>query len=382
MLNHYRTIRRFAVLLGLLGLLASCGLPRVGPSESEIRAGSVENGGDVHIVDINDQVARATRRNQALGFTTTFLNAGAVSVDTIHAGDLLSITIWENVDSGVFATQGIRVTPLPAVQVDQLGNIFVPYAGTIKASGRTADDLRQKITELLAPQTPDPQVEVRREAGDGATVSILGGVTGQGVFPITASNRRLTGMIATAGGISLDPTVVKISIRRGANLGQIWLQDLFDNPGNDIPLRGGDRIFIEEDERYFISLGATGQRRVKFETHNPSAIEALGLIGGLQGNASDPTGIFVFRVEPAAIANRVLGRDDITEPQKFAYLVDLTAENGMFTAREFEIYDEDTIYVTEAPYVAFSKVLDTVLGSLNAFSTLDSAVNNVAAILE
>ena len=382
MLNPYRTIRRFATLLGILSLLASCGLPRVGPSESEIRAGGVENGGDVHIIDINDHVTHATRRNQALGFTTTFLNAGTVSVDTIHAGDLLAITVWENVDNGVFATQGIRVTPLPPVQVDQLGNIFVPYAGTIKAAGRTPDDLRQKITELLAPQTPDPQVEVRREAGDGATVSILGGVTGQGVFPITASNRRLTGMIATAGGISLDPSIVKISIRRGSNLGQIWLQDLFDTPGNDVPLRGGDRIFIEKDERFFISLGATGQSRVKFETHNPSAIEALALIGGLRGNASDPTGIFVFRVEPAAIANRVLGRDDITEPQKFAYVIDLTAENGMFTARDFKIYDEDTVYVTEAPYVAFSKVLNTVLGSLNAFTTLETSLSNVAEVFE
>lgn len=265
MLNFFRISRKFGVLFILVGFLASCGIARVGPTEKEIRAGAVENGGDIYIIDVTDEIARLTLRDQSLGFSTNFLNAGAVSTDTIHPGDLLAVTIWENVDSGVFATLGQRVTALPPVRVDQLGNIFIPYAGTIRASGRTPDDLRQRITEQLASQTPDPQVEVRREAGDGATVSILGGVTGQGVFPITASSRRLTGMIATAGGISLDPAVVKVTIRRGQHLGEIWLQDLYDNSGNDIPLRSNDRIFIEKDERYFVALGATGQRRFGYK---------------------------------------------------------------------------------------------------------------------
>lgn len=374
-----QAIRRVAVVFIALVVLASCGIiSRTGPTERQIRAGSVENGGDIHIIDVTDEIVALTTRDQSLGFTTTFLNAGSPSVDTIHAGDLLAITIWENVDNGVFATQGNRVTALPPTQVDQLGNIFVPYAGTIRANGRTPNDLRIEITDLLSPQTPDPQVEVRREAGNGSTVSILGGVTGQGVFPITAVNRRLTGMIANAGGISLDPSVVKITIRRGQHLGQIWLQDLFDDPGNDIPLRNGDRLFIEKDERYFVSLGETGQRRVGFATSNPTAIEALALVGGLRGGTSNPKGIFVFREEPPEIANLILNRTDITEPQRVVYVIDLTVETTLFTAQNFQILDEDTLYVTEAPYVAFRKVLGTVLGSLNAFSSLENAVDNVA----
>lgn len=383
MLYSLNKTRQFFVLFLVCTVLASCGIiSRSGPTAREIRSGSVENGGDVHIIDVTDEVADLASRDQSLGFSTAFLNAGAPSVDTIHSGDILAITIWENVDNGVFATQGQRVTTLPALRVDQLGNIFVPYAGTIRANGRTGDDLRQDITRQLAPQTPDPQVEVRREAGDGATVSILGGVTGQGVFPITAINRRLTGMIANAGGISLDPSIVKITIRRGQHLGQIWLQDLFDNPGNDIPLHSGDRIFIEKDERYFVSLGATGQRRIGFSTNKPTAIEALATVGGLQGGTSNPKGIFVFRVEPPEIANRVLGRTDIIEPQRFVYVLDLTTETTMFTPQNFHIVDQDTIFVTEAPYVAFRKVLGTVLGSLNAFSSLDNAVDSAVGAFE
>lgn len=370
-------------ILPVVGLfLTSCGLPSAGPSVKNIQDSSVENGGDMYIVDVSADVIAASAREQSSGFSQAFRGAGAVSVDRIHPGDVLTITIWENVENGLFSTLGQKVTTLPAMQVDQLGNIFIPYAGTVKASGRTPNDLRLKITGLLDTQTPDPQIEVRREAGNGATVSILGGVGGQGVYSIDASSRRLTGMLARAGGISLDPSVVKITVRRGSEVGEIWFQDLLDNPSNDIPLRAGDKIVLEKDERYFISMGNTGQRRISFETHNPTVLEALAAVGGLRANSSNAKGIFVFREEPASIANRVLGRSDLIGPQQFAYLVDLTSQSSMFVAGKFPIRDEDTIYVTEAPYVKWRTLLFTVIGGLNTAVALDTAVSGAADLLE
>ena len=373
---------RFTILLVAGVFLASCGLPSSGPSVKDIRDSSVENGGDLFIVDVTQSVIDASARVQSSGFSQAFRNAGVVSVDRIHPGDTLTITIWENVENGLFTSLGSKVTILPAMQVDQLGNIFIPYAGTVKVSGLTPDELRLKITDLLKDQTPDPQIEVRRTAGDGATVSILGGVGGQGVYPIDASSRRLTGMLARAGGITLDPSVVKITVRRGAEVGEIWFQDLLDNPANDIPLRAGDKIVLEKDERYFISMGSTGQRRISFETHNPTVIEALAAVGGLRANRSNAKGIFVFRQEPASIANRVLGRSDLVGPQQFAYVVDLTSQSSLLVAGKFPIRDEDTIYVTEAPYVKWRTLLFTVIGALNATVALDSAVSGAADLFE
>lgn len=206
MQSKFSRVLRLAILPVAALFLASCGLPSSGPSVKNIQDSSVENDGDMHIVDVTAAVLTTSAREQSSGFSQAFRGAGAVSVDRIHPGDVLTITIWENVENGLFSTLGQKVTTLPAMQVDQLGNIFIPYAGTVKASGRTPDDLRLKITGLLENQTPDPQIEVRRESGNGATVSILGGVGGQGVYAIDASSRRLTGMLARAGGISLDPT--------------------------------------------------------------------------------------------------------------------------------------------------------------------------------
>ncbi len=140
-------------------------------------------------------------------------------------------------------------------------------------------------------------------------------------------------------------------------------------------LRSGDRILVEEDKRFFTALGATGaQQKVPFDTQSISAIEALARVGGLSSNVADPTGVFVFRNEPAEIANTVLGRFDLIGEQRMVYVLDITGPNGVFVARDFSIRDGDTVYVTEAPYTQFAKVLTAVVGPLQTASSIEQLV--------
>ncbi len=177
----------------------------------------------------------------------------------------------------------MNATALNEVQVDGDGFIFVPYAGRIKAAGNTPEALRRIITDKLDAQTPDPQVTVARIAGDGATVSVMGGIGGQGVYPIERPTRTLSAMLAKAGGV----------IDRARN------RPGHGHPQRHIPARSGSRIsipirawtsrsrpgdviLVEEDQRAFTALGATGaQNRVPFETQDLSAIEAIAQVGGL-----------------------------------------------------------------------------------------------------
>jgi len=360
-----------AVLVVALG---SCGLPRSGPNKREIFAGSVLKKGDAFIVTVNSRVTRATAVTPALGFGSTFRNAGVVGSDAISPGDTLSLTVFENVkDDPLLGNTGQRVSVLETVQVDGAGFIFVPYAGRIKAAGQTPNGLRQAITRKLDTQTPDPQVTVQRVAGDGATVSVSGSVTGQGVYPIERPTRTLSAMIAKAGGVAIEPAVAKVRVTRGGQTGQIWLEDLYANPSLDIALRAGDRIVVERDSRAYVALGATGgQNRVPFETQTLSAIEAIAQVGGLNTSLADPTGVFVFRNEPAEIANSVLGRKDLQGDQRMVYVLDLTQPTGMFEARDFLIRDGDTVYVTEAPFVQWQKTISAVTGTAGAANTLSS----------
>lgn len=206
---------RFVALIAALAVVSSCGLPRVGPNKREIFAGSVQRQGDAFIVTVNDRVTRATSFVPALGFSESFKNAGILGSDTIRAGDTLGLTIWENVDDPLLGSSGpaggAGAAVLEEVQVDGSGSIFIPYAGRIKAAGNTPEAIRRIITRKLGEQTPDPQVQVRRLAGDGASVSLVGAVGGQGVFPIERPTRTLSTMLANAGGIAIEPEIAQIT---------------------------------------------------------------------------------------------------------------------------------------------------------------------------
>jgi len=357
-------------------VLASCGLPQVGPNKRQIFAGSVQREGDAFIVAVNDRVTRATAVAPALGFSEAFKNAGQLGSDTIRAGDVLGITVYENVDDSLLGVEGAPAT-LEEVQVDGAGFIFIPYAGRIKAAGNSPDAIRRIITTKLEDQTPDPQVQVRRLAGDGSTVTLLGAVGGQGVYPIERPTRTLAAMLARAGGVAVSPEIAQVSVIRGNHTGTIWFEDLYDNPALDIALRGGDRILVEEDSRSFTALGATGgQARVTFESQTLSALEAIAQVGGLNSATADATGVFVLRNEAAEIANQVMGRTDLVGAQRVVYVLDLTQPNGMFMARDFVIRDADTLYVTEAPFTQFNKALSAFLGTAQAAATVSTLTNN------
>ena len=365
-------------LLATVAMVASCGLPRSGPNKREIYRGSVEKRGDAHIVTVTPAVSRVTAVQPSFGFSDAFQNAGLMGSDTISAGDTLGVTVFENVkDDPLLGNTGQRVSALSEIQVDGQGFIYIPYAGRIKAAGQTPEGLRQAITRQLEDQTPDPQITVTRLAGNGATVSISGGAGANGVYPIEAPTRTLATMLARSGGVAIDPGIAIVRVTRGSQTGKIWLKDLYENPALDIALRPGDKIVIEEDSRSFIALGATGaQNLVPFATETLSALEAIATVGGLATQSADPTGVFILRDESEEIARAVLGRPDLVGDQRIVYVLDLTETTGLFEARDFQVRDGDTLYVTEAPFVQWQKTLGAITGTTGAASNLANAANS------
>ncbi len=364
-------------LVAAMAALTACQLPKSGPNKNEILAGSVENGGNAFVVEVDDRVSRATSSVPQFGFSSSFSSAQALTADTVRPGDVLGLTIWENVDDGLLAGEAGSSTALNEVQVDSDGFIFVPYAGRLRAAGNTPEQLRTLITDELKEQTPDPQVEVRRLAGDGSTVSLSGTIGAPGIYPIERPTRTLLGMLSQAGGVSVSSDIALVTLIRGDQRGTVWYEDLFRNPKLDVALRGGDRILVEEDSRSYIALGATGgQSRVAFESQDLSALEALAQVGGLVSVSSDPTGIFVLRRERQDIARQVMGRPDLQGDQRMIYLLNLTAPNGLFIARDFVIRDDDTIYVTEAPYAQWTKSISLIAGGLTPVANVATLTGN------
>ena len=358
---------KWLALAVLIGALGACTIPRPGPSADEIFAGSVLREGDAFVVAVGDRVNRAANVTPALGFSDALRNAALMGGDTVRVGDTVTVTVYENVPEGLMTNFETRGAVLQELQVDDAGFIFVPFAGRIRAAGQSPEGLRATIARQLDEQTPDPQVYVSRAAGDGASVSVVGRVNTQGVYPIERNTRRLTAMVAQAGGVSIPVQSAQVTISRGSVTDRVWLEDLFRHPELDIALRGGDRVLVDEDRRRFTIMGATGaQSLITFDSPTITAIEALAQVGGLDPTRADPTGVFVFRNEPAEIARNVLGRGDVVGDQRLIYVLDLTAPNGMFMARDFQIRDGDTLYVTEASSVSWNRLISTLSGTLGA----------------
>ena len=76
-------------------------------------------------------------------------------------------------------------------------------------------------------------------------------------------------------------------------------------------------------------------------------------------------------LQPAEIADAVLGRKDLRGDQRIVYVLNLTKPDGLFAARDFLIRDGDTIYVTEAPYVQWQKTLSVLTGTATSANSLN-----------
>jgi len=258
----------------------------------------------------------------------------------------------------------VGATPLPNVMVDERGMVFVPYVGPVRAAGRTVSELRDAIQTSLAEKTLNPQVDVQPVSSNGRRVSVQGAVNAPGLYPIERSTNRLLPMLARAGGIREDPEVILLSLRRNGHEGEIWVQDLYDNPALNVALRPGDSVIAERDRRVFTILGAVGgQSLVPFPSRDVTLTEAMARAGGLIDQIADPTGVFLFREELPEVAARVLALEGVeAAPQgtRIAYVVDMTKPGGMFVARDFRLRDRDTLFVTNAPFVQWQKVMQSI----------------------
>lgn len=358
--------RKLALFAAVLAV-ASCTVSRDGPTKNEIFEGSVMRSGDAHVIMVNKRVAQAASRPDALGFSHALRQGAIMSNDTIRPGDIIALNVYENVPEGLLAPTETNNAVITEIQVDDSGFIFVPYAGRVRAAGNSPEALRRILTQSLDEQTPDPQVLVVRTQGDGATVSVAGGVNAQGVYPVTRATNRLSSMIATAGGLNIPLETAQVLVTRGNRQDSAWLQDIYSDPSLDIAMRPGDRILVRPDQRSFSVLGATGNtNRMTFDTRQIAAIDAIAMVGGLDPLRADPTGVFIFRDERPEVATEILGIGQFVTDVRFVYVLDLTAPTGMFNARDFKIRDGDTIFVTEASSVLWARQISALTGTLTA----------------
>jgi polysaccharide export outer membrane protein len=379
--------------------LAACApgtfLPESGPTRHAIFSGAsyqtlhVAAGRDLPYVLVALDVGTVSRLPPDNGGSLDFPPSNARRSDgLIGVGDLLGITIFESGSGGLFlprepGTRTGNYVPLPTQQVDQLGNISVPYGGTVRAAGRSPEAVEKAIQERLAARALEPQVVVSIVDRRADAVSVLGDINLTAHFSLDPGGERLLGAIARAGGPKFPAYESVVTVQRNGQARRTLLSDIAANPRENIEIKAGDSIVVTHEPRYFLALGASGlagglgliDRRIPFSDYHISLADAIAKSGGVQDGLAHAQGVFVYRDEPREVVLGLGIDPGAALPARVPtiYTVDLTEPQGFFYARQFFMRHEDLMYVSNAPATDINKFLTLILVPTTASSAASSA---------
>lgn len=288
----------------------------------------------------------------------------------IASGDTVEITVFSTADNGLLTGPGQRLVPLPPMRVSPAGAVFLPYVGSMKISGMSPETARDRIEERYIDVDPSTQVTLNLTEGRQNTVTVVGGVAAPGVYPLIDTDVTVMSIVAGAGGVQGQLVNPRIRLQRGDRTYGTSVARLLSDTALDSTLVGGDKVFVEADDRRFLSLGAAGTEAVHpFTTDHMTALDALAAIGGVTDSRADPQGILILRRYPDSAV-----RADLSGPShtRVIFTIDLTSADGLFSAGEFAIRDGDLVYATESPLIA----TQTIFGVIGTAFGLARAVSN------
>lgn len=365
-------LARIGSVLIVTSLLMSCGLaPRGAALQGDILRESKQENADFDIVTMTkaqaDIVSRWPATGKGLGLTWPGKGQSQPS-RTLRAGDVVSLTIWENQDNSLLAAPQQRAVPMNGLVISPDGTIFVPYIDVVKIAGLSPEAARADIQKRLASIAPSAQVQLEVAEGDSNTIELVSGVEKPGRYPVAARGLTVLSMLAEAGGIPDAMRNPVVRLQRGGKSYAALADTLYHTPEKDIMLRRGDRIMVESDPRSFVLLGATGaERTVYFEKATHSMLEALSLANGLSESHANIRSILVLR----QYSDHAL-RSDGAGPSKkqMVFTFDLGSADGLFAARNFQINPDDVIIATESPLSGAMSILSLVNRSVGLATNL------------
>lgn len=291
----------------------------------------------------------------------------------IRPGDVISISVWVSEDNSLLTAPGERVAEMPEMTVSPTGQLFLPYIGQMQVAGQSQEEARAAIEAAYVKVTPSAQVQLRSVEGRQSSASVVSGVAKPGSYPLTDSGVTVLDILALSGGVPQNVINPQVRVQRGDTTYGISLDRVMKDTALNIRLQGGDRVFVEADENYFLSLGASGtQAQHYFPQDRVSALDALSIIGGLAEARADAKGILILRsYDPGSV------RADGSGPRhaRTIFTIDLTSADGLFSAGEFRIQPGDLIYVTESPLLTSRNVL-TLIGSVFGLAVQANRLGN------
>ena len=203
-------------------------------------------------------------------------------------GDVMKISVFKNPDLSVDA------------RVSETGAIGYPLIGSVQVAGLTIAAAERKIAQMLKDGgfVLNAQVNILLTTALGNQVAVIGQVARPGRYSLDGSGGRVSGMLATAGGIAPGggDTVIVTGVRGGKPFRReidILKMSLNANMADDIELAGGDTLFVNRAPQFYIygQVQRPGEYRLE---KGMTVMQALATGGGVTGKGTS-RGIVVHR---------------------------------------------------------------------------------------
>lgn len=365
-----------SIYLTLFAGVAGCStLPSSGPTGGQIeRAAIAPKDGSTPIQLVEIQAAADLPVTTENGVPEPLLpDAPPSPTDMVGPGDVLDINIYEAgvtlfTSNAVSSTTvpGVQVQKLPPTRIDDLGNITIPYAGSLHVANLTTGEIESAIRNALRRLSQNPQVIVTLSQVITNSIIIGGEVARPGRLVLQTNRESLSDVIALAGGYRGNSKDLMVRIMRGASNVDVRVNDMVENPALDVRIRPGDRLMLVDDPRTYSILGASGRvEQVPFRRSAVSLAEAIASAGGTNPNLGNPAAIFLFRYV----------RNEEGQEVPKVYHVNMMQTGSYFLAQKFTMRDKDVLYFGNAAANQPSKLVQLISQLFSPVLTVTSAVS-------
>jgi polysaccharide export outer membrane protein len=366
-------------------------MPSSGPEDHVIKSEITRTGPDYGLVKLTPTVVDILKEYGPGAIAGSFPDHRPPPGIKFGIGDTVAVSIFEAAAGGLFipAEAGVRpgnFVSLPNQNVDLNGFITVPYAGAVKANGRTPAEIQQDIVKAIGNRAIEPQVVVSLVTQNTSLVSVLGEVRTPARLTANAAGERVLDLIARAGGLTGAGWESWVTLERAGKRATVPFGALVYQPANNVWVHPGDSIYVYREPQVFLAFGALGgggslgatQAQIPFDMWKINMAQAMAKAGGLADAQAEPAGVYVYRREPRELAER-LGVDCskfVGPLVPVVYNADFRDPAGFFLASKFEMRDKDVLFAANAATVDTAKFLQfvrLVIGTAN--DTIITATN-------
>lgn len=365
-------------LAGISLLLGACStLPASGPTGGELRSSALDDG-NIALVEVDSPAALPADVQSRWQLPAL----DPLPATMIGIGDVLALHIFEagvplfsaqsgSMGSAISSASGsidpaVKQQSLPPLQVDENGDITVPFVGAVHVLGKTVFEAQRAVAQALSGLSENPQVLITRQSVIGNSVIVGGEVNNPGRLVLRTNRESMADVIALAGGYRGAPKDLMLRVVRGGEAGEMRLGRVLGTADDDLPAYPGDRITLLNDPMMYSVLGASGRvQQMPFSRETMNLVEAISAAGGAHNSFGDPEAIFVLRFTGSSR----------TEP--VVYHFNMMHARSFFLAEGFTLRDNDVLYFGNAQANRPSKLIQLISQLFAPIVTVANTANMI-----